>query len=232
MCPDSTQTNIQMDSNTTIPRTGSAFLFAWIFSVSCLAQDQTEATPAAVDEQPLDRQQIIENMRAQGTLQPRVLAPTIAPEEIDQAVLNRLLQEIIRSPEVAKIRLGVDDNQLQDIYVAASNARSFINGSEMQNVRAMCNSWNQSALTGDDRVNEALDAYKAREQLTRNFIAKYYRVVLAEIEANLSTQAKSSFNNYMDDRRSRMANAGIVSPGAIVQNLYDGTDSIKFHCRN
>lgn len=212
-------------------RSRSLILTTLVFAFSCFAQEKEDLPLAQINELTLDKQQIIENIRTPGPLQPRVLAPTISPEEIDQAVLNRLLQEIIRSPEVAKIRLGVDDNQLQDIFVAASNARNFINGSEMQNVRAMCNSWKQSVLTGDARVNEALDAYKAREQLTRNFIGKYYRVVLADIEANLTERAKSSFNNYMDDRRRRMANAGVVSPSAIVQSLYDGAETIDFHCR-
>jgi len=200
----------------------SGFFSALIFTFSCFAQENAEQT--------LDKQPLIENVRLKAPRQPRILAPTLAPEEIDQAVLNRLMQEIIRSPEVTKIRLGVDDDQLQDIFVAASNARGFINGSEMQNVRAMCDSWEQSSLIGDARIHAALDAYKAREQLTRNFIAKYYRVVLSDIETNLSEQAKASFQNYMNDRRRRMANAGVVSRGAIVQNLYNGAETINFYC--
>lgn len=201
------------------------------FTFSCFAQEHEEFPLVQIDGQPLDKQQVIEELLTPPPLQGRVLAAAIAPEEIDQAVLNRLLQEIIRSPEVAKIRLGVDDIQLQDIFVAVSNARNFINGSEMQNVQAMCKSWKQSSLAGDTRIKQALEAYEARAQRTRNFVAKYYRVVLSEIDANLGEQAKTSFNNYMDDRRGRMANSGVVSSGLAAQNLYNGAEAISFHCR-
>lgn len=160
-----------------------------------------------------------------------VIAPTIAPEEIDRAVLNRLLQEIASRPEVAQIRLGVDESELQNIYIAISNARIFINDSQMANVRAMCEAWDTSTLTGEARISEALDAYTTREQFTKDFIARYYRVVLGDIESNLSATAKTSFNAYMDDRRRRMASAGTVSFGSIVQNIYNGAETVRFHCR-
>lgn len=180
----------------------------------------------------LDQAQRVEELRSDANRSVTVIAATIAPEEIDRAVLNRLMQEIARSPEVAKRRLGIDSDELQDIFITISNARGFINGSEMSNVRAMCRAWNSSTLSGDARIGEALDAYKYREQLTRNFIAKYYAVVIADIESFLSEPAKVSFHAYMDDRRRRMANAGAASWGSIVQNISNGSDTVKFHCRD
>ena len=132
---------------------------------------------------------------------------------------------------MAQIRLGVDASELQRLSITISNARNFINGSEMANVRAMCNAWENSILTGDARISEALDAYAAREQFTKDYIAKYYRVVLSDIESNLSSAAKTSFSAYMDDRRRRMATAGTVSFGSIAQNTYNGAEAVRFHCR-
>ncbi len=111
-----------------------------------------------------------------------ILADTLSPEEIDRAVLNRLMTEISRDPENTKKRLGLSASQLQEIFVTLSNARGFINGSEMANVRAMCAAWNSSGAQGEARIEAALAAYSDREQLTKSFIAKYYSVVLAEIE--------------------------------------------------
>ncbi len=191
---------------------------------------QQDLDPQAVDG-ALSQSELLAEIRKPPPGQLDVSAPTIAPEAIDRSVLNRLMQEIANRPEVVQIRLGVDESELQNIFIAISNARSFINGSEMANIRAMCKAWENSTLTGEARISEALDAYKAREQFTIDFIAKYYRVVLSEIESNLPAAAKTSFRAYMDDRRRRMANAGNVTFGAVVQNSYNGAETVRFHCR-
>jgi len=139
--------------------------------------------------------------------------------------------EISTDPENTKARLGLDAHQLQEIFVILSNARGFINGSEMANVRAMCTAWGNSSAAGDNRVEQAISAYKAREQLTQNFIAKFYAVVLFDIESLLEGQSLILLRNYMNDRRRRLANAGITHTGTPVQNIRAGTDSIDFHCR-
>jgi hypothetical protein len=166
--------------------------------------------------------------------QPRelnVLAPTIAVEEIDRAVVNKLMQEISNDPETTKTRLAASDAQLEDILIIISNARSFINNSEMANVRAMCNAWNRSELEGDTRIEEALNAYKRRAQFTKDFIAKYYRIVLMDIEAVLQGPSLVRFASYMEDRRRRMASSGAITWGAVVENVTSGREAVHFHCR-
>ena len=160
-----------------------------------------------------------------------VLAPTIAAEEIDRAVLNRLIKEITNEPETTKIRLGISDTTMKDILITLSNARSFINNNEMANVRAMCDAWNKSNLIGDARIEQALDAYKQRDQFTKNFIAKYYRVVLFDIQSILNETEKKKFELYMNDRRRRMATSGTSSWGSVVENVSSGRDTVNFHCR-
>ena len=112
-----------------------------------------------------------------------VLAPTLAVEEIDRAVLNKLMQEIANDPVTTKNRLGVSKEIVDDIFVTISNAKGFINDNEHANVQAMCNAWDSSTKKGDDRISEALDAYKNRDQFTKTFVAKYYRLVLFDIES-------------------------------------------------
>ena len=160
-----------------------------------------------------------------------VLAPTIAAEEIDRAVLNRLIKEITNEPETTKIRLGISDTTMKDILITLSNARSFINNNEMANVRAMCDAWNKSNLIEDDRIEQALNAYKQRDQFTKNFIAKYYRVVLFYIQSILNETEKKKFELYMNDRRRRMATSGTSSWGSVVENVSSGRDTVNFHCR-
>jgi len=199
-----------------------------LFACPVLAQD--ELRPPVVDD-GLNQNQQISEIRNQHSRELDVLAPTLAPQEIDRAVLNRLMQEIARSPEVARRRLGVDEVQLQDIFIALSNARNFIKLSEMANIRAMCDAWKNSTLTGDLKISVALDAYQTREQFTKDFIARYYFVLLNDIQSTLSAAAQISFNAYLDDRRRRMANAGTVSFGSIVQNISSGAETVRFHCR-
>ncbi len=160
-----------------------------------------------------------------------VLAPTLPPEEIDRAVLNRLMQEIATDPDATRVQLGVSREQLDDIFITISNARSFINGNDMAAIRAMCRRWNSSSLQGDARIEQALDAYKRRASFTSRFIARYYQMVLFDIESNLSAAAKNDFRRYMDDRRRRMANAGNITFGAVVENVTSGAESVQFHCR-
>lgn len=206
-----------------------SLLLLLLTAIPSLAQEPLERQNAG---DPLNQSVRPDELRQLSGRQLKVIAPTIAAEEIDRAVLNRLMQEIANAPEVAKIRLGVNDSQLQDIFIAISNAHSFINGSEMANVRAMCNAWKYSKLSGDERINQALDAYSTREQFTKDFIAKYYRVVLFDIESILPDTTKPSFNAYMDDRRRRMASAGAVSWGSVVENVRSGAETVRFHCRD
>ena len=63
-----------------------------------------------------------------------VLTPTISPEEIDRAVINRLMKEIADEPETIKSRLKISASTMEDIFITISNARSFINNNEIQNV--------------------------------------------------------------------------------------------------
>ena len=161
----------------------------------------------------------------------RVLAPTLAAEEIDRAVLNKLMQEIIDDPETTKDRLGISTEQIDDIFITISNAKSFINNNEIANVRAMCKAWNNSELENDERIQEAIDAYKARDQFTKTFIAKYYRLVLFDIESLLHPSKQLKFNDYMDDRRRRMVSSGTRSWGSVVENVKSGRDAVSFHCR-
>ena len=160
-----------------------------------------------------------------------ILAPTIAPEEIDRAVLNKLMQEIADNPKITEERLGVSSEQIDDIFIIISNAKSFINNNEMANVRAMCNAWNSSNFRDDKRTQEAIDAYKTRDQFTKNFIAKYYRLVLFDIESLLHPSEQEKFNAYMNDRRRRMATSGARSWGSVVENIKNGRDAVNFHCR-
>ena len=99
-----------------------------LISNYCIAQDGVE--PQSVDGS-LNPSGRLDEIRAAPNGQPNVIAQTISPEEIDRAVLNRLAQEISQRPEVAQIRLGVDESELQDIFVTLSNAQTFINGSEI-----------------------------------------------------------------------------------------------------
>ena len=160
-----------------------------------------------------------------------VLAPTLAVEEIDRAVLNKLMQEIANDPVTTKNRLGVSKEIVEDIFVTISNAKGFINDNEHANVQAMCNAWDNSTKKGDDRVSEALDAYKNRDQFTKTFVAKYYRLVLFDIESLLPISAKVKFDVYMDDRRRRMATSGTRSWGSVVENVKSGREVVNFHCR-
>ncbi len=199
-------------------------------STLALAQDELQTT---VDE-GLNPRSRLEEIRALDNEQPRelnVLVPTIAPEEIDRAVLNRLMQDIANRPEETKSVLSVNDAQMQDIFITISNARSFINNSEMANVRTMCNAWNNSELEGDPRYQEALDAYNWRAQFTRDFIARYYRIVLMDIEAILEGPSQVRFASYMEDRRRRMANSGATSWGTVAENVTSGREAVDFHCR-
>lgn len=161
----------------------------------------------------------------------KILAPTLAPEEIDRAVLNKLMQEIADNPKITEERLGVSSEQIDDIFITISNAKSFINNNEMANVRAMCNAWNSSNFRDDKRTQEAIDAYKTRDQFTKNFIAKYYRLVLFDIESLLQPSEQERFNAYMNDRRRRMATSGARSWGSVVENIKSGRDAVNFHCR-
>lgn len=161
----------------------------------------------------------------------KVLAPTLAPEEIDRAVLNKLMQEIADNPKITEERLGVSSEQIDDIFITISNAKSFINNNEMANVRAMCNAWNSSNFRDEKRTQEAIDAYKIRDQFTKNFIAKYYRLVLFDIESLLQPSEQEKFNAYMNDRRRRMATSGTRSWGSVVENIKSGRDAVNFHCR-
>ncbi len=159
-----------------------------------------------------------------------VLSPTLAPEEIDRAVLDRLLNQINQQPDIVAEELLVTDPQLTSIAITLSNAKNFINDNEIASIRAMCNAWNQSTATGDERIKVALDAYKTRRQFTLDFIARYYRVVLSDIRAMLNPQSGVMFDRYMEDRRRRMTTAGASYSGAVTENVRSGAESVMFHC--
>jgi len=161
-----------------------------------------------------------------------VFGSTLAPEEIDRAVLNRLMQEIAHQPNRTASVLGFSSETLQDVFISISNARNFINDNEMANLRAMCGAWERSSLEGDARIEEALEVYKKRRQLTLSFIQKFYRLVVADIESILIEPEQLSFRRHMDDRRRRMASAGNVYSRAIFQNVRYGVELINLHYRD
>lgn len=199
------------------------FLSSLFLSSLVCAQEQ-------INDERIDLSSTKEAARQQTGRELKVLAPTLSAEEIDPAVLNRLLQEIARDPEIVKFRLAVNDSKLQDIFITLSNARTFINTNEMANVRSMCQAWNRSTKSGEDRINEALAAYEKRDGFTKRFIANFYEIVISDIQHGLSAQALLSFNNYMDDRRRRMASAGAVTTGIATQNARSGAEAVAFHC--
>lgn len=176
-----------------------------------------------------DTLQSAEELRSARDL--RVLSPTLAPEQIDRAVLNRLMQEILDSPEATAYNLQLTQAQLHDILTLLSNAHGFINDNDLANVQAMCLTWDKSSLVGDAKITEALAAYDRRAQFTKDFIAQYYNVVLANIEAGLSATSLQKFQTYMEDRRRRMASAGAIVGSANSSNARSGAESIRFHCR-
>jgi len=201
----------------------SFFLSSLLLSSFALAQGQ-------IGDNGIDLSSTKQTVQQQTGRELKVLAPTLTAEEIDPAVLNRLLQEIARDPETMQTRLAVNDTKLQDIFIALSNARAFINTNEMANIRAMCQSWEGSTLSAENRIKEALNAYKNRDGFTKRFIAKFYGIVLSDIQYGLSEQALLSFNNYMNDRRRRMASAGAVTTGIATQNARSGAEAVTFHC--
>jgi len=56
--------------------------------------------------------------------EPRVLAPTLAPEELNRAVLNRLMQEIVHSPERTAEILSMNEEELQNTTISPMPAAS------------------------------------------------------------------------------------------------------------
>jgi hypothetical protein len=128
--------------------------------------------------------------------------------------------------------LGFSSETLQDVFISISNARNFINDNEMANLRAMCGAWERSSLEGDARIEEALEVYKKRRQLTLSFIQKFYRLVVADIESILIEPEQLRFRRHMDDRRRRMASAGNVYSRAIFQNVRYGVELINLHYRD
>ncbi len=204
---------------------------ALFFAAFCIAQSNAAEAELLTTTAVIDKNKAVDNAGNPQAQELTVLTDTISAEEIDRAVLNRLLQEIVNSPDITKSRLGINDQQLQEIFITVSNARGFINDSEMANVRAMCKAWDASILSGEARVSEAMTAYKTREQFTKDFISKYYGIVLFNIESVLDEAARLSFTNYMNDRRSRMANSGATTWGSLVHNISAGLDTIEFHCR-
>ena len=199
---------------------------ALLLAGTCLAQSDPQSVVTEVDLNRAKQESRIFKPR-----ELTVLTQTLSAEQIDRAVLNRLMQEINSEPANTKVRMGINDSQLQELFITISNTRGFINGSEITNVRAMCAVWNESTTQGESRIAEAIAAYKAREQLTQTFIAKYYSVVLFDLEAILDEESLPLFRDYMNDRRRRLANAGMTSWGSPVQNISAGTDTIEFHCR-
>ena len=195
--------------------THSAFLLSIIMPTN--AQDELQA----LIDGSLDTSSRLQEIRALDSEEPRelnVLIPTIAPEEIDRAVLNRLIQDITNRPEQTKTELSINDSQLQDISITISNARSFINNR------------NNSEMKGEPRYKEALDAYKWRAQFTKDFIAKYYRIVLMDVEAVLDGPSLVRFTSYMEDRRRRMAASGATTWGIVAENVTSGKQAVDFHC--
>ena len=156
----------------------------------------------------------------------------LEPEEIDRAVLNRLMQEIASTPRRTASITGLKAETLEKIFVSLSNARNFINVDEMRNVKAMCDTWEHSYLQGDARIREALEAHAESRQHTLTFIEGFYRNVLDEIERLLSAAEKLRFTYYMNDRRRRMADAGISSRNMNPDDLTHGAEAIHFYCRN
>jgi hypothetical protein len=205
------------------PSIKSLFLSSLLVSSFVFAQQQ-------IGDKGVDLNSTKETMRQQTGRELKVLAPTLTAEEIDPAVLNRLLQEIASDPETIKTRLAVNNSELQDIFIVLSNARAFINTNEMANIRVMCQAWDHSSLFGENRIYEALNAYKKRDGFTKRFIANFYRNVLSDIQYGLSEPALLSFDNYMDDRRRRMASAGAVTTGIATQNARSGAEAVTFHC--
>jgi len=204
---------------------------ALLLAGTCLAQSDSSAVVTEAELSELDINRAKREYRNTKPRELTVLTQTLSTEQIDRAVLNRLMQEINSEPENTKARIGINDSQLQELFITLSNARGFINGSEMANVRAMCSTWDESATRGEARIAEAIAAYKTREQFTQTFIAKYYRVVLFDIEARLEDKSLPLFRAYMSDKRRRLANAGMTSWGSPVQNISAGTATIDFHCR-
>ena len=158
--------------------------------------------------------------------------PGLEPEEIDRAVLNRLMQEIASAPRRTSSITGLKEETLKKIFISLSNARNFINVDEMRNVKAMCDTWNHSEFLASARIREALEAHAERRQHTLTFVEGFYRNVLSEIESLLSAAEKPHFAQYMDDRRRRMADAGISSRNINPDDLAHGAEAIHFYCRN
>ncbi len=102
-----------------------------------VAQEDPVTSSAIVLDGLINPARDIEDIRLGTPRELKVIAPTLAQQELDRAVLNRLMQEIASSPELTQRRLGVNENQLQNIFITLSNARGFINDSEMANIRAM-----------------------------------------------------------------------------------------------
>ena len=158
--------------------------------------------------------------------------PGLEPEEINRAVLNRLMQEIASAPRRTASITGLREETLRKILISLSNARNFINVDEMRNVKAMCDTWNYSESQGSARIREALEAHAERRQHTLTFVEGFYSNVLTEIESLLSAAEKPHFAHYMDDRRRRMTDAGISSRNINPDDLAHGAEAIHFYCRN
>ncbi len=178
----------------------------------------------------IDINAIVDSARSSNPSELKVLAPTLSPAEIDQAVLNRLMLEIAKAPDKVMSELHIDSVKLQDIFVSLSNARNFINTNEISSIRAMCAAFDKSDASGEAQIAQALAAYETRTGYTNSFIASFYTTLIGDIETGLSPMALVSFRSYMADRRRRMATAGNVTLGIPSHNVSSGREAVEFHC--
>lgn len=235
-----------MGSRGTTTKLVCVLLLQWVAQLCAAQQPATpqqipqQDSPATLEIAPapliqsLDPKEQLDRLRRAAAGEPReltVIASTLAPEEIDRAVLNRLLQDIARQPERVARELDLSEQQIQDMFISLSNSRSFINDNEMAAIRKMCTAYERSTLQGEARIAEALAAYDQRKQFTRNFVAHYYAVVLDDLKATMNEVEKQRFDRYLADSRQRMANSGTVTHGINSQNVSSGAESVAFHCR-
>jgi len=151
-------------------------------------------------------------------------------DDIKRAVLIRLMTDIQTNPQRVNAESGLNNAELDEIFVLLSNARHFVNDNVIANTRKMCASWKRSHLQDQARVEAAVEAYNASVKQNKLYINRHYRMVLLQIENYINETSWRSLNAYLNDRNTRLSRDRSLSASLELHISQENAESLHARC--
>lgn len=155
---------------------------------------------------------------------------TISATEIERVALQLLNRSIVTQDRGLVNSLNLLPDQLSVVQEFITPVINLAVVVDATGISAMCETWNESKLGGDDKIDEALASFDIEVDKLNSSLGTETLIAIDKIQTYLQGEDRAAFDEYMDIHRKMLSNVSLQSFSQSAVSFGQPLATIQYHC--